>query len=258
MDITWWGTAGFCIETGRNIFLIDPYLSRNGSSRPEQSLNPHDITAGKQIFISHGHFDHIYDVPGIASRTGSLVYCSEVAAKTLVEQGLAREQIKIVIADGDNFDFEGYRAEAFYSEHVKFDKWLILKTLARIHFRLFQYMPLTKDYPKGQVLSWRFTIDGRTIHHFGSGGSSPEELERLGRNPTDILLVPLQGHTRICDIAVKYVQALRPRMVIPHHQDDFFPPISTMVDIKPFIKGVAQTCPETEVRVIEMNETITF
>jgi len=258
MEITWWGTAGFCIKNGENVFLIDPYLSRNSKARPRQSLKPDDIKDGKAIFISHGHFDHIYDVPEIASRTGAMVYCSEVTMKTLVEQGLSREQIKTVSSDGESFRFEGFQAEAFYSEHVKFDKWLILKTLLRIHFRLPRYMPLTRDYPMGQVLSWRFTVDGKVIHHFGSGGSATEELERLSRNHIDILLVPLQGHTRICDIAVKYVQKLRPRVVIPHHQDDFFPPISTMVAIDPFIQGVAQTCPETEVRVVEMNRTMTL
>jgi hypothetical protein len=47
-------------------------------------------------------------------------------------------------------------------------------------------------------------------------------------------------------------------MVIPHHQDDFYPPISTNVDIRPFIEAVKQKCPVTEVRVMDFNETITL
>ncbi|MBW2336650.1 MAG: hypothetical protein JRF47_07820 [Deltaproteobacteria bacterium] len=47
-------------------------------------------------------------------------------------------------------------------------------------------------------------------------------------------------------------------MVIPHHQDDFFPPISTYVDIRPFIKGVKRTCPDTTIRIMQINETITI
>jgi L-ascorbate metabolism protein UlaG (beta-lactamase superfamily) len=106
------------------------------------------------------------------------------------------------------------------------------------------------------VLSWRFTIEDKTVHHFGSGGSTPEELQRLAANPPDLLLVPLQGHSHICDIAFNYVRVLKPRMVIPHHQDNFYPPISTAVDITPFIKAVNEKCPETAIRVIEFNETI--
>jgi hypothetical protein len=83
-------------------------------------------------------------------------------------------------------------------------------------------------------------------------------LERLKINPPDLLLVPLQGHSHICDIAFEYVRVLKPRMVIAHHQDDFYPPISTAVDIGPFIKAMKEKCPGTEVRTIELNETITL
>ena len=138
----------------------------------------------------------------------------------------------------------------------KFDQWLLIKTLARINLRIPRYLPLMKAYPVGQVLSWQFEIDGQVLQHFGSAGATPAELERLSRQPIDILLVPLQGHTRICEIALRYVQVLKPRMVIAHHQDDFFPPISTYVDIRPFIKAVTRTCPDTEIRILQINEPV--
>jgi L-ascorbate metabolism protein UlaG (beta-lactamase superfamily) len=117
---------------------------------------------------------------------------------------------------------------------------------------------LLREYPEGQVLSWRFKIEDKVIHHFGSAGSTSEELDRLGRQPTDILLVPLQGHTNIVEIALKYVKALLPKVVIPHHQDNFYPPISTMVNLQPFVEGVPKLAPATEVRVLEMNQTVTL
>jgi L-ascorbate metabolism protein UlaG (beta-lactamase superfamily) len=117
---------------------------------------------------------------------------------------------------------------------------------------------IVKAYQKGQVLSWRFFINGYSLHHFGSGGSTPEELKRLSAYPLDLLLVPLQGHTHICDIAFEYVRMLQPRLVIPIHQDDFYPPISTAVDIDPFVKQVREHCPKTEVRIMAVNETITL
>jgi hypothetical protein len=46
-------------------------------------------------------------------------------------------------------------------------------------------------------------------------------------------------------------------MVISHHRDNFFPPISTYVDIRPFIKDVKRTCPNTEIRIMQINETMT-
>ena len=258
MEITWWGTAGFQIKTEKHVFLIDPYLSRNTAARPRQTLVPSDIRRADQIFVSHGHFDHIFDIPVIAMQTGGSVYCCPVAANTLKQHGLTAHQIQTVKKDADSVTFEGYRARAFFSQHVKFDRWLLIKTLARINVRIPRFMPLLKTYPVGQVLSWQFEIDGRILHHFGSAGATTAELERLSRHKIDILFVPLQGHTRICDIAIRYVEALKPRLVIPHHQDDFFPPISTYVDIRPFISEVKRTCPDTEVHLLQMNEPVVF
>ena len=179
MELTWFGTAGFRIKTSEHTILIDPYLSRNEEAKPEQPLESKDIHDGDLIFISHGHFDHILDVPEIASKTGARIYCGN-------------------------------------------------------------------------------GIEDKVLHHFGSAGSTPDELERLGSQPTDILLVPLQGHTHIIQIALNYVKAFQPNVVIPHHQDSFFPPISTMVNLQPFVEGVKEIAPETEVRVLEINQTVTL
>ena len=70
--------------------------------------------------------------------------------------------------------------------------------------------------------------------------------------------MPLQGHTHIVKIALEYVRALQPKVVIPHHQDNFYPPISSMVDLEPFVEGVPKLAPDTEVRVLEMNQTVTL
>ncbi|MBW2706154.1 MAG: MBL fold metallo-hydrolase [Deltaproteobacteria bacterium] len=257
MELTWLGTAGFQIKTGKEVFLIDPYLSRNATARPRQPFAPEDLSETGHIFVSHGHFDHIFDIPAIASQTGCRVYCCPVTARTLRHNGIGGDLIHEVPEDHYPVALEGYRARAFFSQHVKFDRWLLIKTLARINFRIPRYLPLMKAYPVGQVLSWQFEIDGQILQHFGSAGSTAEELERLSRQKIDILFVPLQGHTRICDIALRYVQVLKPRMVIPHHQDDFFPPISTYVDIRPFIKAVTRTCPETKIRIPQINKTMT-
>jgi L-ascorbate metabolism protein UlaG (beta-lactamase superfamily) len=256
MELTWWGTAGFRIKTGRKVLLIDPYLSRNTEARPQQYLKPEEIREGDLIFLSHGHFDHLADVPTIANNTDATVFCSTEAGDTLLEKGLKREKLKKVDEDGYTVEFQNGKAEAFFSQHVVFDKKLLARTLWQAKFKLFKNLHLIKEYPVGQVLSWRLTIEGKVVHFFGSGGSPAEEMERLASRPTDILLVPLQGHTDICNIALEYVHVMQPGIVIPHHHDDFFPPISTLVDIQPFIAGVKRECPGTKVKVLEMNETL--
>jgi L-ascorbate metabolism protein UlaG (beta-lactamase superfamily) len=258
MELTWFGTAGFKIKTDTCTILIDPYFSRNGKALPKQSLKPSDIQDGDVILISHGHFDHIYDVPTVAANTGAKVYCGKGIAKTLIRKGMESGQIHEVNSDGENFSLNGIQAQAFFSRHVKFDRWLIFKTLVRVNFQLPRYLPLMREYPEGQVLSWRLNVEGKAIHHFGSAGSTSDELARLSSRSTDILLVPLQGHSAITRIAHKYVEALQPDVVVPHHQDSFFPPISVLVDPQPFADMVKQTRPDAEIKILEINETVAF
>jgi len=258
MEIQWLGTAGFRIQTRDACFLIDPYLSRNPDARPKQLLVPKDLAPASHIFISHGHFDHIMDIPAIARQTGARVVCSPTAAHTLSDMGLDPAQIDTVDYEGFEMEFGSVKAKAFYSRHIRFDLRLLASTLRKIGRGLPRIIPLFLNFPCGQVLSWQIGLENRRIHFFGSGGSTVKELEDLSKDPPDILLVPLQGHSDICARAVEYVRILKPALVIPQHQDDFFPPVSQRVDISPFVDQVQQSCPATQVRVMEVNERVSF
>jgi L-ascorbate metabolism protein UlaG (beta-lactamase superfamily) len=251
--VTWYGTAGFRIESGGRVVLIDPYLSRNAEARPALPFGPEGVTEGDAIFLSHGHFDHAADVPQIARQTGARVYCSAQVVGVLRRQGVADEQL-VASRDGDCFHLGDCRARCFHSAHVRFDFPLVVRTLLRAIPSIPSgawLLPRLRHWPPGEVLSWRFALtaeNDRVVHHFGSAGCTEEELARLAAlGAPDVLLFPLQGHSRICEIAARAVARLRPRVVIPHHHDDFYPPLSQLVDIVPFVEAMGRFVPPVEV-----------
>lgn len=258
MELTWFGTAGFEFKTGQEVFLVDPFLSRNKKSFPKQGIKPRDIKKVSRIFISHGHFDHIKDVPQIASRTKARIYCSSEVEESLRNKKVKTEQISPVYMHEKKFKFQNYTAKAFFTRHIRFDTKLVISTLKKINIKFFKYFPLFRLFPCGQVLSWQFQIEGRVIQFFGSAGSSLNELEKMNDRQIDILLLPLQGHSDICEIGLNYVKVLKPEIVIPHHFDDFFPPISKFIDIRPFVDRVKQDYKNTRVVIPKMNERLQF
>ncbi|SDU57232.1 MBL fold metallo-hydrolase [Desulfobacula phenolica] len=258
MEIKWLGTAGFEVKTGNQVFLIDPYLSRNQNAFPRQDIMPCDIQTASQIFISHSHFDHILDIPQIARQTNADIYCSKVAANMLIRHQVDKHRINPVIADKKKFDFKRYSARAFFSDHIQFDKKLVFSTLLRTHVQLFKYLPLFWRFPCGRVLSWRFMIEDKIIQFFGSARSSLKTLKKIGNTPIDILMFPLQGHSNICKIGLNHVRYLKPKLVIPHHHDNFFPPISKTIDISPFVDQIKKKCKDTRIIVPQINECLTF
>lgn len=81
MRITWLGHAGFRIEMGGQVLLVDPWVSGNPSFPEDRRAEA--IRGATHILLSHGHFDHAKDVPGIARELGIPVLCKVELANLL-------------------------------------------------------------------------------------------------------------------------------------------------------------------------------
>ncbi len=253
----WLGTAGFRIEHAGKVILIDPYLTRNERARPAQSLRPADMSDADLIFLSHGHFDHIFDVPAIVEASGAGVYCSKVASETLGRMGVDRSNIN-ELAGGESLDFGTFAVEVTPSKHIRFDARLVLSTLPGA-LRDGRSLRALRHMPAGPVLVSSFVFGELRVTHMGSLGLSPEKALALGlaKPRADILMPPLQGHTDICRRAALLTAALRPRAVVPQHFDDFFPPVSRMIDLEPFRREVGELLPSCVYYEPEMNRKFT-
>lgn len=240
---TWLGTAAFRIEHAGKVILIDPFLSRGERARPPGRLTPSDMADADFVFVSHGHFDHIADVPAILEASKAQACCSDVAAEILERKGVAASRIRRLAA-GDEVDLGGGGVSVATCRHVTFDLPLVLKTLPGILREFRELLPNARGYPAGPVLVLTFDLGGLKVMHLGSLGLKPGDVSRDRIRPPDVLLIPLQGHTRICEKGAELATALRPRAVVPEHFDDFSPPISRYIDIEPFRRALAGTLPD--------------
>ena len=239
--LTWLGTAGFKIETATGVILIDPFLSRNEAARPRQDTKPEDLKDADHILISHGHFDHLADVPAVMEHSPDDVYCSAVSAKALEKRGVMPARIH-TLSGGEKFMLDETVCSVTAIRHIRFDVPLVLRTLLRVLRTSRSTFSSLERLPAGPVLCYSMELGGLTFTHIGSLGLTPEDARRL-LPPTDVLMPPLQGHTDICARAAAVVKAIEPKAVVIQHQDDFFPPISTYVDVEPFKRELKRTLP---------------
>jgi len=239
---TWLGTAGFRIEHGGSVILIDPYLSRPERARPVQDLVPADMADAEFIFLSHGHFDHLADVPAIVACSGARVFCSGVAAETLVKKGVPRAGIT-PLGSGDSVSEEAFGVEVESCRHIMFDHRLLLRTAPGVLREAKGLLPQVTGMPSGPVLVYTFHFGDLTTTQLGSLGLKPEDLPEKNIPRPDILFLPLQGHTDICGLAARLAAAMNPRAVVPEHHDDFFPPVSRTVELLPFERMVKRLLP---------------
>jgi len=68
MRITWLGHSSFRIAIGGQVLLVDPWLTGN----PMLAEGDHEaaLAGATHILLTHAHFDHAGDLPGLARRLG--------------------------------------------------------------------------------------------------------------------------------------------------------------------------------------------
>lgn len=256
LALRWLGCAGFRITAGDAALLIDPWVSRNPRARPPVSATLAELLPADAVILSHGHFDHAADVPALCRLAPVPVHATARGIRSLAREGVPAALLR-EIEPSWRGQIGPFAIQADPVHHVRYGAKLIVQTVVRLGWRGPSYLPLLTQWPCGQAVSLRIEVGGVRMVHMGTAGATARELDAIAaRGPVDVLLVALQGNARIHEIAARIVERLKPRVVIPHHQDDFYPPVSMEVPVAPFTELVKQTSPRTLVRELAVGETL--
>jgi L-ascorbate metabolism protein UlaG (beta-lactamase superfamily) len=235
--VRWLGVAGFSLGDGETTLLHDPYFSRPGlwrtlfaRYRPDEAvlaplLGPSspapELERGQLILIGHSHFDHLGDAPWIAARTGATVAGSATTVAISQGYGLAAAQTRR--ADpGDVLEVGQFEIRVVESRHAK----VVLGRVplpgelteppdAPIHAVSFKL-----GDARGYLVTHR--ASGVRVYLLSSAGTHPPALEGLLEPGARVDLLLAAGQGRQPELARELVTALRPRVAVAHHFDDFF------------------------------------
>jgi len=234
MKIKWLLTAGFEIITKNNKILIDPYISRPRNAVPQLETKISEIKDANMIFLSHGHFDHAFDLPDILKFTDMKLYCSKQVEEMLINDHRVDKKNIQAVKGGDVLNFEpDFKVTVIKSKHIRFNNTLVLKKIFSgqlLKIKKMTGMPAKSilKWKKGDVLGYLFEFsNGKKLLHFGSGGYLEEEIEKLPKD-IDYFMGPVAGRSDVDKVLAKLTGLIKPKVVIPQHYDDFFPPVSWM------------------------------
>lgn len=95
MEIKWHGTASIEMKNQTGRILFDPFVPLKGSAVP---VKIEDYDGINDIFITHGHLDHIVSLPMIFQRnSGIRIYCTKVPYRTLMKKGIPESNLVEII-----------------------------------------------------------------------------------------------------------------------------------------------------------------
>jgi L-ascorbate metabolism protein UlaG (beta-lactamase superfamily) len=123
------------------------------------------------------------------------------------------------------------------SQINQIDSSLVLRALTRQPAMLSEVKALDRQWPLGGIVTYDFQAEGLSLIHFGSAAWIKGEIDQL---QPDIALIPVEHEPEAQAACVHLTMLLKPRLVIPHHWDDYYPPLSQTIDLRRF-KSVMQT-----------------
>jgi L-ascorbate metabolism protein UlaG (beta-lactamase superfamily) len=234
--VRWLGVAGFTLTSGDTTLAHDPFLSRPGAMRSlfklyvpdeavlghfagEESLAP-ELARAKLYLVGHSHYDHLGDVPWLAARTQGHVVGSATTAAIAQGYGLAPDET-VVAGPGAVLEEGAFEVRVFASRHAKvmFGRVPLEGEVTEPPETPIHVASFVLGDARGYLVTER--ASGVRIALVSSAAVDPEALAALGKElaPVDALLAATMG--READYAGLLVKALRPRLVVPHHFDDF-------------------------------------
>lgn len=228
MKLIWYGTASVAFESNKKRILFDPFVPLRGSKVATKLT---DYIGYKEIFVTHGHFDHISDLPKLIERSPSAyIYCTKTPADTLMKSGVPRHNIRLV-RPGESFTASGFYLRLWQGRHAD------LEVASNVVFspRVFRYaanLPLALSrhlsyQENGETLVYEILADGKRVLLLGSMNIA-DDINYP--DSCDALILPYVGYKDNLAQAEKIISRLNPKKVIIDHWDDTFPPLTDTVD----------------------------
>ena len=218
--LRWLGTAGWEIQVGRTIILIDPFLTRKepdrigGKWKTDEEAVLKAIKRADYIFAGHSHADHIADIPFIAKKFGSKVMGSRTTVNIALTTGVDKSQL-VTIRGGENLDFKEFSVQVIESVHG------VLTRNGRRRQPAFEEVTkpwsgpvLGTSFVVGDCFLYLFTFGNRKILHQSTGGFIADKV--AGVRADVALLYPMDRSD-----TEGILKVLQPKTVFVNHFDEW-------------------------------------
>ena len=233
--VTYLGVNGYLLQSRDATVLVDPFFSRMPLS---SYLLPRDVKPDEDriawgmrrlpkhadlILVTHGHCDHLFDVPIVAQRTGAKIVASPTSCNLVRSlQTVPERQIVPILtqpnptlATHGTKHFGNATVQALFTEHDRICGMDIvpgrLAAAGEAPRRASQWVC-------GETLAFIVTMGGKRIFISSGMVHAPQQS---GITPVDLAILGVAlPDPREC--LAETVGILRPRYVLPSHQDNFF------------------------------------
>ena len=254
LKITWYGTATIGIDDGKTKLIFDPFVRMN---KRIETTPIEGFTGFDAVFVTHGHFDHIYSIPELTQKDKAVpVYCTETPRKTLMEKGVSSERIRTVKPD-EIIKIGDYTIRPRRFRHIVFDPIYILTVVPQsiVMFpKLLRQAYLNHKMPEGgEIVAYEIEAHGKKVFLTGSFREYPGEVYP---DDIDLLILANGGSIFVPEKTKDFISKYRPKKIFVDHFDNSFPPVTREVSVERLRKTVKKNHPEIEFIIPEICKAV--
>lgn len=218
----WLGAAGLELVAQDYVLLVDPFFTRPGRAAlilgtrvlSDTALAARYAPRADALLITHPHYDHLMDAPGILRRTGAVAYGSPNTCNLLGWHVIPAAQ-RVCIRAGDRVVIGPFTIEVFPGYHRPLPLgWgkndaLPVDAAYPLPLRLI-------DYRMDACYSFRITLEGCRLLI-----GSPCEIPGVAEPVSAAFIAPYQPSAEMAQV----LRAFPPDLLVPIHWDDFNRPL---------------------------------
>ena len=218
----WWlGQSGYVLKYEGTIVVVDPYLSEHLTQKYEGTAKPHvrmtrapfrgaDLKNARIVLSSHKHSDHMD--PG----TLPDLLAASSRAEFFFPAALEDHAVSM--------DLPQARSVGMIAGSVETRGPVAIRAVPSAHEGLD-----TDAVGRHLYVGFVIELGPFRVYHSGDSLAYNGLAEALGREPFDVLFLPINGRDPSRGVAgnmsaaeaVDLANAIRPRFVVPHHYDMF-------------------------------------
>lgn len=260
--LSWFGVTNYAVAMGGRVFLLDAWVPR-GTHTGYLPTSARELVrlAPEAIFLGHGHVDHAADAAEIAADSGAMVVGTVEHCAQVQRQAGATPLRHLAVGTANDLPGTGHELSLLDGIGVTAVKHLHSAVRAPDRSAegspplfappsprdVIEHPPSPQDAAdtlshlgdaEGGSLLYQFRTPGFRLTWHDTAGplldDAPHVLERLRALPrTDVHLGSIQGFNQYSNglrDPRSYVEALRPKVFVPGHHDNWAPPVSSRAE----------------------------
>lgn len=225
-SVKWLSVSCFEIRCGNTAIVTDPYITACTAT----DLTWEAIEHCDMILLSHGHYDHISDIPALTERFRPLILCGDQTAMPMTKWlNYTPSRIYPVYPDME-LDFGDVKITTIYGRHQEQNKGYNDK-LARyegtnhpeeilpvFYTGCFEYRNFLLTLPNGtRILIW-------------GNDPTPEQIELCRSLRPDVAILQRSVPVEKIEKKGEFAAAIGCKVLIPHHMDTHHPDAPEIMD----------------------------